>query len=80
LNELTLFNKELKEFELCVTGEISASKIVPPNNIIFYGDNLNEILKLCGNGDIYVNGRLTTNDIEVVEGLRHFLTYNKYAI
>jgi hypothetical protein len=30
------------------------------------------------NGDIYVNGRLTTNDMEVVEGLRIFLEQAEY--
>jgi hypothetical protein len=75
LDKLTLVNEDLKKFELCVTGES-----LPLNNIIFCGDNNKEILKLCGNGDIYVNGKLATNDIDVVEGLRHFLRFNKYAI
>lgn len=47
---------------------------------ITFRDDVNEILKLCSNGDIYVNGRLTSNDIEVVEGMRQFLIvagYNK---
>ena len=27
-------------------------------------------IRLCPNGDIYVNGRLAANDMEVVEGMR----------
>ena len=34
---------------------------------------INEILKLCENGDIYVKGRLVENDKEVVDALREFL-------
>lgn len=30
-------------------------------------------LRLCPNGDIFVNGRLAANDTEVVEALRAFL-------
>ncbi len=32
-----------------------------------------EVLKFCANGDIYVNGKLATNDLEVVNGMRLFL-------
>ena len=32
-----------------------------------------EMLALCGNGDIKVKGRLTTNDMEVVEAFKEFL-------
>ena len=45
------------------------------NTIFFYQvDKSNqEILKLCGNGDIFVKGRLAENDKEVVDALREFL-------
>lgn len=33
----------------------------------------NEVLRLCENGDIYINGKLTANDREVVDGMRLFL-------
>lgn len=32
-----------------------------------------EMLKLCANGDIFVQGKLIESDLEVVEGLRNFL-------
>ncbi len=32
-----------------------------------------EILKLCENGDIFVQGRLAENDKEVVDAMRLFL-------
>lgn len=47
---------------------------LPPPDIIFQGNSESEpILKLCANGDIYVHGRIVSNDIEVVTGLREFL-------
>ena len=36
-------------------------------------ESQNEILKLCENGDIFVNGRLAENDKEVVDAMREFL-------
>lgn len=32
-----------------------------------------EVMKFCPNGDIYVRGKLTTNDMEVVNGIKEFL-------
>jgi hypothetical protein len=42
-------------------------------DIRFFVKDSEEIVRFCGNGDIYVKGNLTTNDIEVVEGIREFL-------
>lgn len=36
-----------------------------------------EIVRFCANGDIYVKGKLITNDIEVVDGLKEFLRLSK---
>ncbi len=78
IGEVTLINQETgEEFkiqpvdtELVTNGKIE----VPVPDIIFYGaDNL-EIMKLKANGDIYVKGNLIENDSEVVDGLREFLT------
>ena len=42
--------------------------------INFYSnESQNSILKLCENGDIFVNGRLAENDKEVVDAMREFL-------
>ena len=50
-----------------------------PSTITFQTSDTSEpILVLKPNGDIYVNGRLTTNDMEVVEGLRRFLQQADY--
>ena len=47
---------------------------IEANIIVFYVDSgKTEALKLSGNGDIYVHGRLVENDKEVVQGLRDFL-------
>jgi hypothetical protein len=32
-----------------------------------------EMLRLCSNGDIFIRGQLTTNDCQVVEGLKEWL-------
>ena len=53
---------------------ISGDDDLEATNIAFFVDNGGtEILKLCGNGDIYVRGKLVENDKEVVQGLRDFL-------
>jgi hypothetical protein len=45
-----------------------------PSTISFItGDQLEPILKLCQNGDIFIKGKLVENDLEVVEGMREFL-------
>lgn len=55
----------------------SEKQILPPEqNTIFFlqeDSQKREILKLCQNGDIFVNGRLAENDKEVVDALREFL-------
>lgn len=52
---------------------------MPMQNITFIcGDR--EIIRLAPNGDIYIKGKLIENDRDVVEGLRHFLRYYKYAL
>jgi hypothetical protein len=47
----------------------------PPENIrkATGSDAPIEILRLCPNGDIYVHGRLTANDKDVVDGMRELL-------
>ena len=44
-----------------------------PSSIYFNNSNGEEVLKLCGNGDILVKGKLIENDKEVVDALREFL-------
>lgn len=49
---------------------------IEPGDLVFQGGSPpREILKLCSNGDILVNGRLAANDNEVVEGLRKLLNF-----
>lgn len=45
----------------------------PYNTDITFNHKDTEIIKLCGNGDIYVKGKLIENDKELVEGLRFWL-------
>ena len=45
-----------------------------PQYIIFQVDDVDEFIKLCPNGDIYVKGKLIDNDKELVDGLREWLT------
>jgi len=49
-------------------------------DISFHTSCCPNILKLCENGDIYVKGKLVTNDMEVVEGMRAVITKNKEDI
>lgn len=54
---------------------LSISSIDIPQPIItFSGSDGEEILRLEGNGDISVHGKLIENDKEVVDGLRLFLS------
>ncbi len=44
-----------------------------PNTIRMNLSPTDEVLRFEANGDIYVRGKLVTNDLEVVEALRAFL-------
>jgi hypothetical protein len=57
---------------------IQPSRLEPNTITLQTSDTSEPILVLKPNGDIYVNGRLTTNDMEVVEGLRRFLEQAEY--
>jgi hypothetical protein len=46
-------------------------------DIVFANEKFGEMIKLCGNGDIYVRGKLTENDKEVVQGMRDLLAKAK---
>lgn len=48
------------------------------SSIHFLASNSQEMLKLCGNGDIYVRGRLVENDKEVVDAMRQFLKLQNF--
>jgi len=49
------------------------------SNTIQFSTNVdNEIIKLCGNGDIFVKGKLIENDKEVVDAMREFLKTQGY--
>jgi len=52
----------------------TASK--PDETIEFFIKN-KSVMRFCKNGDIFVSGKLTTNDTEVVEGMRKFLKGQK---
>ena len=53
-----------------------------PGPIRFIVQGGTEILRLCPNGEIYVRGILTTTDLQVVEGLRDWLSafYHKDTV
>lgn len=44
----------------------------------FNGQQGKEMLKFMPNGDIFIYGRLATNDMEVVEGIREWLKSTGY--
>jgi hypothetical protein len=41
-------------------------------NISFNTPKYGEVIKVCNNGDIFIKGRLVTNDMEVVDGIKEF--------
>ncbi len=64
------------------TSLMTSPLLISEQNVVFLKNNgTKELLKLCENGDIFVNGKLVENDKEVVDGLREFLkgqqTFNK---
>jgi hypothetical protein len=64
------------------TNLMTSPLLISEQNVVFLKNNgTKELLKLCQNGDIFVNGKLVENDKEVVDGLREFLkgqqTFNK---
>ena len=64
--------------EYLTNRPIQPSRLEPNTITLQTSDTSEPILVLKPNGDIYVNGRLTTNDMEVVEGLRRFLQQAEY--
>ena len=52
-------------------NDISFRTTAAPGDILFSAGG-EAILELHENGDIYVRGNLTTNDMEVVNGMRDF--------
>jgi hypothetical protein len=46
---------------------------IPASLLQFNGLEGKEMLKFMPNGDVFVFGRLATNDMEIVEGIRSFL-------
>lgn len=47
---------------------------VPQEQTITFTAAGTEMLRLNADGDIYVSGRLATNDLEVVDAMRQFLS------
>jgi len=61
------------EPEYKVAEKVSTPEIISFDDALAFSANGVEVLKLAGNGDIYVNGRLVENDKEVVDGMRKLL-------
>ena len=56
-----------------VSPTLISSGPIEPGDIVFAVRNgAQEMLRLCGNGDILVKGRLAANDLEVVESFIEF--------
>lgn len=55
-------------------ADLINSSSVPP--VLVLGNKDHEILRFDPNGDIFVKGKLTTNDMEVVNGFRELLQLN----
>jgi hypothetical protein len=71
----------MENLDLKLTSKINNVFAIPQdkNTILFMQDKgTNEILKLCENGDIFVQGRLAENDKEVVDALKEFLKSHRF--
>ena len=64
------------------TETLSLQSDVEPNTISFTAGEFIEIpiVKICGDGDIFVKGQLVENDLELVNGLREFLNIANHQI
>jgi len=55
------------------------TKKIEENSISFYtSNNIEPIILLKNNGDIFIKGKLIENDIELVNALREFLKERGY--
>jgi hypothetical protein len=76
-------NNEITNDQSMITGKPIVSN---PNYylaataapVLQFQNTQEEILRLETSGDIYIKGKLVTNDLEIVEGLREFLVSGKY--
>ena len=50
------------------------------SDIIFYINDNEEVLKICENGDFIVKGNKVTEDIEVYNAIKAFLTHVKHEL
>lgn len=66
----------VEEVTLQPTGELGVANAfgMLTNDISFFG-NSGEILRLAGDGGVYLRGRLVEHDEELVHGLRDFLGF-----
>lgn len=74
-----LKNKDMKTEEKVLV--LKKAEDFQKDTVFFSIDkNRNEILKLCPNGDIFVNGRLAENDKQVVDALKEWLNSQGFSI
>lgn len=64
-----------------ITNPTAKLEVKDGYDTIFFSHDkdLKEVLKLCPNGDIFVHGKLITNEIQVVEALKEFLTSQGFS-
>lgn len=61
-----------KNIEIAIGEELTLSGPIKAGEIVFSLNN-ESMIRLCENGDIYIKEKLTTTDMEVVDGMREFL-------
>jgi hypothetical protein len=60
-----------------VPSEFQIADSMAAGDISFVVNGYGEVVKIKGNGDIFVKGNLVTNDMEVVEGFKEFFGMSK---
>ena len=68
-------NDELVRFDGCINTKLTAPLLSfsdTATDITFHIHN-QEMMRISDNGDIYIRGKLTDNDMDVVQGFKEFL-------
>jgi hypothetical protein len=59
-------------------SEFVAASLADKTNNIKFSIKEKDVIEFCGNGDIFVKGKLVENNKEVVTALKEFLSYHSH--
>jgi hypothetical protein len=70
--------EEGEEFQADVPLSLGVKPDFDSTSILEFRNQNKEMLKFMPNGDVFVYGRLATNDMDIVEGIKAFLKDSGY--